>query len=46
MDAIKRIYRAILRRKKPLAYARRIGVNMAGGGYTFMDKLNGVQNPG
>ena len=36
MTIFKRIYHAILKRKNPLAYAKLIGVNFRGGGYTYM----------
>lgn len=45
MGIFKRIHRMMLKRIKPLEYARLVGVNMAGG-HTYTVMLNGVLNHG
>lgn len=46
MAIFKRIHRAILKRINPLDYAKLVGVNFKGGGYTSMGELNGAASPG
>ena len=38
MKAIKTVYHAILKRLDPIDYAKRVGVNFTGGGYTSMEE--------
>ena len=46
MGIFKSVRRMMLKRMKPLEYARLVGVNFEGGGYTYTDMLNGVANLG
>lgn len=46
MGIFRRIHHMMLKRIKPLEYARLVGVNMVGGGYTYTVMLNGVLNHG
>ncbi len=47
---LKRLYRTVYRllmiRWNHIRYAKKIGVNMLGGGYISMELLDGEQNPG
>ncbi len=45
MGIFKSVHRMMLKRMKPLEYARLVGVNFEGG-YTYTDMLNGVANLG